>query len=166
MSRNGLLGRVPSALAGNAFAAPAPYNALSGMSSLAGGNAFRRSDTQPKPIARSRRSPATPIGHRRATDGVYTYHFEVFPIDARPARFFSVYGFIRGGTDVLYWGQAVSVAARMEGHDKLALAKRMGADELWVCTPLAGDCLDYDTGEQRLIETFCPVLNKQHNWQK
>jgi hypothetical protein len=165
MSRNGLLGRVPSALAGNAFRTPTHSNARLGMSAMAGGNAFRQPAAPPRPIARSR-PPVAPIGHRRATDGVYTYHFEVFPIGARPARFFSIYGFIRGGTDVLYWGQAISVAARMEGHDKLDRAKRLGADELWVCTPLAGDCLDYDTGEQRLIQSFCPVLNKQHNWQK
>ena len=108
--------------------------------------------------------PAVPLmpAERFLNDHAVRYQFIAYPIDATPAVFDCVYAFASAGAPI-YIGQAGSLSQRLANHDKLGLAKLMGASELWVHTPgHALGIVGYQEAERRLINSYNPVLNLQH----
>jgi hypothetical protein len=108
--------------------------------------------------------PAVPLmpADRFLSDHAVKYQFIAYPIDAAPAASECVYVFAAAGVPV-YIGQAASLRQRLASHDKISLAKLMGASELWVHTPdYALGIVRYQEAERRLINTYNPVLNVQH----
>ncbi|MBG6145914.1 putative GIY-YIG superfamily endonuclease [Labrenzia sp. EL_142] len=109
------------------------------------------------------RPPATIGGF----DGVDTsYQFEIFGIDAQPARTNAVYMFckLEYGTYVpLYIGRAQDLSDRLANHERKTEAINLGAQYLLVHTPPAFaarvGCIE---AERRLIAQYNPVLNTQH----
>jgi hypothetical protein len=121
-------------------------------------NALRSPPSKPS-LADAVRQWKPPV--RTVSDGVYTYHFEVFPITHRPRRFDCVYAFVPAGEVAVYIGRCEESFARMGNHHKLDRAKALGATELWICTPGPSDPLNYFQVESRLVRRFKPVLNDQ-----
>ncbi len=91
------------------------------------------------------------------------YTFEVFPIYYRPIRKNSVYIFGKDRRWMFYAGIAEDTFERLNGHERLAEAIGMGANEVWVHTPGPNPIVTYKEAERRLIERHCFPLNTQHN---
>jgi len=91
------------------------------------------------------------------------YRFEVRPLTPRSYGTAVVYGFLTAERRVLYLGKADILSERLSGHEKLGLAVRMGATELWVHEPGPFHLVSHEDAERRLIRAYAPILNKQHN---
>lgn len=111
--------------------------------------------------------PPIPMGSIQEFDGVDThYRFDVYGILARPGGWNAVYVFAEqtlNGYRPLYIGKAESLSSRLDGHDRLEEARRLGASHLLIHIPGYADRVAYTEAERRLIRRFAPPLNTQHN---
>ncbi|GAA0302123.1 GIY-YIG nuclease family protein [Rhodovulum strictum] len=94
------------------------------------------------------------------------YRFEVYGIDEAPSGRNVVYMFCIAwlvGYSPLYIGRAEDLSKRLANHERKDQAKARGASALLVHRPGLLDYVQYKEAEIRLIQSFNPSLNVQHN---
>ena len=99
------------------------------------------------------------------TDGTIKYRCKVYHIGDKPAGTNVVYIFVaREGIRplIIYVGKAEKLSDRLDGHEKMLEAKRLGASEVWVHTPNVLDSVNFLEVERRLIQFYQPPLNAHH----